>query len=254
MAEIKFTDTLKCTATHNKLASASQIYDDVNTKGVFPDSQDLKQSSINKYLAQAINSASQNGGIYYNSKKTIAELTALTSVSKGDIFMITEDFNWDESSSFADKQNGVYPANTCVLIIQSATAAGKKSFVPLGTPLGGRDVFVSTATSGDVSENAGLRQDFERTPVGGFLILDNEVEIDLWSNSEYIPCKKWKGTYPAGSIFLKNSESLQDDQTNTNELIPLSPTKEMIQSIAPTTDTSALEKRIAALEAKLSMA
>ena len=228
MAEIKFTDTLKCTATHNKLASASQIYDDVNTKDVFPDSQDLKQSSINKYLAQAINSASQNGGIYYNSKKTIAELTALTSVSKGDIFMITEDFNWDESSSFADKQNEVYPANTCVLIMQSATAAGKKSFVPLGTDF---NLYYKGYVSFDDLFNR------NRYP-GEVYIISDDFTIEGTSYSDNTPIM-------FHTFYLKG-ESV--DTSNISTLaFPLSAPKQEI-------DTSALENRIAALEAKLSMA
>ena len=55
MAEIKFTDTLKCTATHNKLASASQIYDDTSTDALL---KNKKQSDINTYLLENLG----NGG------------------------------------------------------------------------------------------------------------------------------------------------------------------------------------------------
>lgn len=214
MANIKFTDTLECTATHGKLAKAAQIFDDAYGDG-------MNQSEINAALA----SLAQSGGLYMaidNTKLTYEALTNLASVQKGDVYVITDSFVWGTTGK-------TYPPYTNVLVMSTADNAAKKekNILPLSAE------FPFTLVSMQAQNQDEFIDEITRSEngAGSIYIIPTDIELKLWYNAgnSYEAAKQFDGTYLRGSMFLLLSDGvIADDGTNEGNIIPLSPTKEKL--------------------------
>ena len=229
MADIIFTDTLKCTATHGRLAMAEQIFDKAYG------SDGATQATINAVVASL--ALGGGGGLSYTETKeiTYAEFLDLDSVSKGDVYVIKDSFIWDETSV-------PYPPYTGVVVMQSATSV--KGMPKTIQPLGSSRVPVSSISPATTSD---FLQEVSGTNVDTLFVLTSD-SLEYKSGDFG---GAFDGTYLKGSVFYVLCPTSGRDTSST--IIPLSPTKEKLM-LGATTDTSTLESRVAALEEKLKLA